>query len=198
MYPLQLALVYVCWRQKCMTIHVFCNATLYRTNLRSACNSLSVHAHKLTSHRIVCSAIPLWELQISNTCIIGYRHTEPLIMELSHGNCWLKLLVHPNAGTRERLCTWMRIYYITVTHIVHNAEDLSGYDFNIWNYSIYFDWIWYFEFTTKAVDRIHRVYTMHGASFLNCARNSRCTAITDLDTSKRSTQKAFSCCDAIL
>jgi hypothetical protein len=28
-----------------------------------------------------------------------------------------------------------------------------------------------------------------GASFLNRARNSRCTAITDLDTSKRSTQK---------
>ena len=26
----------------------------------------------------------------------------------------------------------------------------------------------------------------------------RCTVITDLDTSKRSTQKAFSCCDAIL
>ena len=40
--------------------------------------------------------------------------------------------------------------------------------------------------------------TMHGTSFLNRARNSRCTVITDLDTSKRSTQKAFSCCDAIL
>ena len=39
---------------------------------------------------------------------------------------------------------------------------------------------------------------MHGASFLNRARNSRCTVITDLDTSKRSTQKASSCCDAIL
>ena len=39
-----------------------------------------------------------------------------------------------------------------------------------------------------------KVFTMHGASFLN----SRCTVITDLDTSKRSTQKAFSCCDAIL
>ena len=30
------------------------------------------------------------------------------------------------------------------------------------------------------------------------ARNLRCTAITDLDTSKRSTQKDFSCCNAIL
>ena len=30
------------------------------------------------------------------------------------------------------------------------------------------------------------------------ARNSRCTVITDLDISKRSTQKTFSCCDAIL
>ena len=40
--------------------------------------------------------------------------------------------------------------------------------------------------------------TMHSASFLNRARNSRCTVITDLDTSKPSTQKAFSCCDAIL
>jgi len=37
-----------------------------------------------------------------------------------------------------------------------------------------------------------------GACFLNRARNSRCTVITDLDTSKRSTQKAFSCCDTIL
>ena len=40
--------------------------------------------------------------------------------------------------------------------------------------------------------------TMHGASFLNRARNSCCTVIKDLDTSKRSTQKTFSCCDAIL
>ena len=40
---------------------------------------------------------------------------------------------------------------------------------------------------------------LHGTSFLNrAARNSRCTVITDLDTSKRSTQKAFSCCGAIL
>jgi len=39
---------------------------------------------------------------------------------------------------------------------------------------------------------------LHGAYFLNRARNSRCTVITDLDTSKLSTQKAFSCCDAIL
>jgi hypothetical protein len=30
------------------------------------------------------------------------------------------------------------------------------------------------------------------------AQNSCCTVITDLDTSKWSTQKAFSCCDAIL
>ena len=38
-----------------------------------------------------------------------------------------------------------------------------------------------------------------GESFINrAARNSRCTVITDLDTSKRSTQKAFSCRDAIL
>ena len=40
--------------------------------------------------------------------------------------------------------------------------------------------------------------TIHGASFLNRARNSHCTVITDLDTSKRSTQKAFPCCDAML
>jgi hypothetical protein len=33
---------------------------------------------------------------------------------------------------------------------------------------------------------------------LNGTRNSRYTVITDLDTSKWSTQKAFSCCDAIL
>jgi hypothetical protein len=39
---------------------------------------------------------------------------------------------------------------------------------------------------------------LHGASFLNRARNSRCTVLPDLDTSKRSTQNAFPCCDAIL
>jgi len=39
---------------------------------------------------------------------------------------------------------------------------------------------------------------LHDACFLNRARNPRCTVITDLDTSKRSTQKAFSCCNAIL
>ena len=39
---------------------------------------------------------------------------------------------------------------------------------------------------------------MHVASFLNRARNSRCTVITDLVTSVRSKQKAFSCWDAIL
>ena len=39
---------------------------------------------------------------------------------------------------------------------------------------------------------------LQSASFLNRARNSRRAVITDLDTSKRSTQKAFSCCDAIL
>jgi hypothetical protein len=33
---------------------------------------------------------------------------------------------------------------------------------------------------------------------LNRAQNSRCIVITDLNTSKRSTQKAFFCCDAIL
>jgi len=37
-----------------------------------------------------------------------------------------------------------------------------------------------------------------GPVFQSRARNSRCTVITDMDTSKQSTQKAFSCCDAIL
>jgi len=37
-----------------------------------------------------------------------------------------------------------------------------------------------------------------GTSFLNRAQNSRYAVIADLDTSKRSTQKAFSCCDTIL
>ena len=47
--------------------------------------------------------------------------------------------------------------------------------------------------------RYHLVMLLlHGASFLNRVRNSRCTVITDLDTSKRSTQKAFSYCGAIL
>ena len=37
-----------------------------------------------------------------------------------------------------------------------------------------------------------------GASFWNRARNSRYTVITDLDASKRRTQKVSSCCNAIL
>jgi len=47
---------------------------------------------------------------------------------------------------------------------------------------------------------VHGLEKTHlpGASFLNRTRISRCTVITDLDTSKRSTQKAFFCCNAIL
>ena len=41
-------------------------------------------------------------------------------------------------------------------------------------------------------------FVQHGLEKTHRARNSSCTVITDLDTSKRSTQKAFSCCDAIL
>jgi len=41
------------------------------------------------------------------------------------------------------------------------------------------------------VSFVHGLEKTHHASFLNRARNSRCTVITDLDTSKRSTQKAF-------
>ena len=49
-----------------------------------------------------------------------------------------------------------------------------------------------------SVSFVHGLEKTHHASFLNRARNSRCTVITDLDTSKRIIQKAFSCCDAIL
>ena len=49
-----------------------------------------------------------------------------------------------------------------------------------------------------SVSFVHGLDKTHHASFLNRARNSRCTVIADLDTSKRSTQKAFFCCDAIL
>jgi len=45
-----------------------------------------------------------------------------------------------------------------------------------------------------SVSFVHGLEKTHLAG----ARNSRCTVITDLDTSKRSTQKAFSCCAAIL
>jgi len=48
--------------------------------------------------------------------------------------------------------------------------------------------------TAHSLEKTH----LQGASFLNRARNSSCTVITDLDTSKRITQKALSCCDAIL
>jgi len=49
-----------------------------------------------------------------------------------------------------------------------------------------------------SVSFVHSLEKTHHASFLNHARNSHCTVITDLDTSKQITQKAFSCCDAIL
>ena len=49
-----------------------------------------------------------------------------------------------------------------------------------------------------SVSFVYGLEKAHHASFLNRVRNSRCTVITDLDTSKRSTQKAISCCDAIL
>jgi hypothetical protein len=52
------------------------------------------------------------------------------------------------------------------------------------------------------IQRVHKNLELLVAlalqAVLNRARNSRCTVITDLDTSKRSTQKAFSYCDAIL
>jgi hypothetical protein len=47
-------------------------------------------------------------------------------------------------------------------------------------------------------DFVERLIFCDEATFLNRARNSRCTVITDLDTSKRSIQNAFFCCDAIL
>jgi hypothetical protein len=46
--------------------------------------------------------------------------------------------------------------------------------------------------------RFKKTLFLCGAPLLSGARNSSCTVITDLDTSKRSTKKAFSCCDAIL
>jgi len=55
-------------------------------------------------------------------------------------------------------------------------------------------WLQYSVSFVHGLEKTH----LHGASFLNRARNSRCTVITDLDTSKRSTQKVVPCCDAIL
>jgi hypothetical protein len=55
-----------------------------------------------------------------------------------------------------------------------------------------------------AVSKVNKKFISHLTraqrlpAVLNRGRNSRCNVITDLDTSTRSTQKAFSCCDAIL
>jgi hypothetical protein len=49
-----------------------------------------------------------------------------------------------------------------------------------------------------SVSFVHCKHRLVLPAVLNCTRNSRCTVIADLDTSKRSTQKAFSCCNAIL
>jgi len=43
-----------------------------------------------------------------------------------------------------------------------------------------------------SVSFVHGLEKTHGASFPNRARKARCTVTTDLDISKRSTQKAFS------
>jgi len=77
-------------------------------------------------------------------------------------------------------CSWENVREIAVSYyeIKENINNLCGNKIII--------------FAVKRGDNTH------GASFLNRARNSRCTVITDLDTSKRSTQKVFSCCDAIL
>jgi len=52
-------------------------------------------------------------------------------------------------------------------------------------------------FSTNCRYRLVMLF-LHGVSFLNRARNSRCTVITDLDNSKPSTQETLSYCDAVL
>ena len=59
-----------------------------------------------------------------------------------------------------------------------------------------------------AVSKVNKKFISHltrvkhtplaAASVQICDYSARCTVITDLDTSERSTQKAFSCCNAIL
>jgi hypothetical protein len=52
-------------------------------------------------------------------------------------------------------------------------------------------------FSVSFVHGLRKTLFLCGASLLSRARNSRCTVITDVDTSKRSTQKVFAFCDAI-
>jgi len=79
-----------------------------------------------------------------------------------------------------------------------NLQTFSGAPFGISVRvpSVVLCWNSYFYLTS--LDLGLEKTQLPGASFLNRARNSRCTVITDLDTSKRSTQKTASCCDAIL
>jgi hypothetical protein len=53
------------------------------------------------------------------------------------------------------------------------------------------------QYSVSFVNGLKNKLFLCGASFLDHARNSHCTVNTDLDTSKRSTQKSFHCCDAI-
>jgi hypothetical protein len=60
----------------------------------------------------------------------------------------------------------------------------------------------FISYLTRAQSKLSAAATVQVShvlpAVLNRAQNSHCTVITDLDTTKRSTQKAFSCCDAIL
>jgi hypothetical protein len=51
---------------------------------------------------------------------------------------------------------------------------------------------------SRYVITVQREFRARFRKDVPCVFSKRCTVITDLDTSKRSTQKAFFCCDAFL
>jgi hypothetical protein len=104
-----------------------------------------------------------------------------------------KCQLHRLRSTVLAHINYTRTTYNQVSVCSFTAKKLILFQFNVG----------YTGYTQKngavsSVSFVHGLEKTHRASFLNRARSSRCTVISDLDTSKRSTQKAFSCCDAIL
>ena len=86
----------------------------------------------------------------------------------------------------------------TAQHSIHISQNnMTSHIYRV--YTI--EW-WVFKFNKKTISHLTQAQRTPSAEylskFLNRARNSRCTVIRDMDTSKQNTEIAFDFCDAIL